>query len=79
MQQLQMNPPWEWSLINLINSYLAFSFFHFSTTTLLKLGVNTLICCLVEHFNISESEVSTGSTSIKSTGPTEAEYPVGRG
>ena len=39
MQQLQMNPPWECGLISLINSYLAFSFFHFSTTTLLKLGV----------------------------------------
>ena len=40
MQQLQMNPPWECGLISLINSYLAFSFFHFSTTTLLKLGVS---------------------------------------
>ena len=39
MQQLQMNPPWECELISLINSYLAFSFFHFSTTKLLKLGV----------------------------------------
>ena len=39
MQQLQINPPWECGLISLINSYLAFSFFHFSTTALLKLGV----------------------------------------
>ena len=29
MQRLQMNPPWECGLISLINSYLAFSFFHF--------------------------------------------------
>ena len=28
-------------LINLINSHLAFSFFHFSTTTLLQLGVSS--------------------------------------
>ena len=79
MQQLQMNPPWECGLISLIKSYLAFSFFHFSTTTLLKLGVKTLICCLVEHFNIRESEVSTGSTSIKSTGPTRSRVPSGEG
>ena len=49
MQQLQMNPPWECGLINLINSYLAFSFFHFSTTTLLQLGV---------HWPLSTSRVS---------------------
>ena len=41
MQQLNMNPPWECGLISLINSYLAFSFFRFSTTTLLKLGVTS--------------------------------------
>ena len=29
MQRLQMNPRWERGLIILINSYLAFSFFHF--------------------------------------------------
>ena len=40
MQQLQMNPPWEYGLIILINSYLAFSFFNFFTTTLLQLGVH---------------------------------------
>ena len=39
MQQLQINPPWEYGLISLIYSYLAFCFFHFSTTTLLQLGV----------------------------------------
>ena len=31
MQRLQMNPPWEWGLISLINSYLAFSLFNFSS------------------------------------------------
>ena len=41
MQKLQMNPPWECGLISLINSYLAFSFFHISTTTILKLGVTS--------------------------------------
>ena len=40
MQRLQMNPPWECGLIiSLFNSYLAFSFCHFSKTTLLQLGV----------------------------------------
>ena len=39
MQQLQINPPLECGFITLINSYLAFSFFHFFTTTLLQLGV----------------------------------------
>ena len=39
-----MNPPWECGLINLINSYLAFSFFHFSTTTLLQSAVSILFC-----------------------------------
>ena len=41
MHWLQMNPPRECGLINLINSHLAFSFFHFSTTTLLQLGVSS--------------------------------------
>ena len=39
MQRLQMNPGWEWGLISLINSYLAFSFFNFSKATLLQLDV----------------------------------------
>ena len=39
MQRLQMNLPWECGLISLFNSYLAFSFHHFSKTTLLQLGV----------------------------------------
>ena len=39
MQQLQMNPAWECGFISLINSYLAFSFFHFFKTMLLQLGV----------------------------------------
>ena len=39
MQRLQMNPRWEWGLISLIKSYLAFSFFYFSKTTLLQLGL----------------------------------------
>ena len=40
MQRLQMTPRREYGLINLIiNSNLAFSFFHFSTTMLLQLGV----------------------------------------
>ena len=37
MQRLQMNPPWKCGLISLFNSYLAFSFCHFSKTTLLQL------------------------------------------
>ena len=41
MQRLQMKPRWEWGLISLINSYLALSFFNFSKTTLLQLGVYT--------------------------------------
>ena len=40
MKRLQMNPRWEWGLISLIKSYLAFSFFYFSKTTLLQLGVH---------------------------------------
>ena len=39
LQRLQMNLPWECGLISLFNSYLAFSFCHFSKTTLLQLGV----------------------------------------
>ena len=39
-QRLQMNPPWEYGLISLFNSYSAFSFFHLSQTTLLQLGVS---------------------------------------
>ena len=39
MQRLRMNLPWECGLISLFNSYLAFSFCHFSKTTLLQLGV----------------------------------------
>ena len=35
IQRLQMNPPWECGLISLFNSYSAFSFCHFSKTTLL--------------------------------------------
>ena len=40
MQRLQMNLPRECGLISLLNSYLAFSFCHFSKTTLLQLGVH---------------------------------------
>ena len=43
MQQLQMNPRWGWRLISLINSYLTFSFYDFSKTTLLQLGVYFLL------------------------------------
>ena len=39
MQRLQMNSDWEWGLISQIKSRLAFSFFNFSKTTLLQLGV----------------------------------------
>ena len=41
MLRLQMNQPWKCGLINPRNSdsYLAFSFLHFSKTTLLQLGV----------------------------------------
>ena len=44
MQRLQMNPRWEWGLISLTNSYLAFSLFNFSKTTLLQLSVYTYNC-----------------------------------
>ena len=53
MQQLQMNPPWECGLISLINSYLTFSFFHFSTTTLLKLGVCVNIFIMNQYISKS--------------------------
>ena len=43
MQRLQMNPRWGWRLISLINSYLTYSFFDFSKTTLLQLGVYFLL------------------------------------
>ena len=39
MQRLQMNPPGECGQVSRINSYLAFSFFHFSMTTFLELGI----------------------------------------
>ena len=43
MQPLQMNPPWECGLISLFHIlYLAFSFCHFSKTTLLQLGVSKI-------------------------------------
>ena len=47
MQRLQMNPRWEWDLISLIKSYLAFSFFNFSYTTLLKLGVYYCVIMMI--------------------------------
>ena len=43
MQRLQMNLPRECGLISLLNSYLAFSFCHFSKTTLLQLGVHVFV------------------------------------
>ena len=36
-----------------------------------------LSCCLVKHFNISGSEVDTGSTCIKSTGRGRCRVPSG--
>ena len=58
MQWLQMNPPKECGLISLLNSYLAFSFFHFSETTLIEIR-----CMLMElqvfskrHCNLSVLE-----------------------
>ena len=50
MQRLQMNPRWGWRLISLINSYLTFSFFDFSKTTLLQLGVYFLLTKLEGSF-----------------------------
>ena len=38
-----------------------------------------LSCCLVKHFNISESETVAGSTRIKSTGGTRCRVPRGVG
>ena len=51
MHWLQMNPPRECGLINLINSHLAFSFFHFSTTTLLQLVYLCAVCRLFTQMN----------------------------
>ena len=47
MQRLQMTPRWEWGLISLIKSYLGFSFFNFSKTTLLQLGVYSMYYIMV--------------------------------
>ena len=41
------------------------------------LPLQGLSCCLVKHFNISGSEVDTGSTCIKSTGRTRCRVPRG--
>ena len=41
------------------------------------LPLQGLSCCLVKHFNISGSEVPTGSTCIKSTGRTRCRVPRG--
>ena len=41
------------------------------------LPLQGLSCCLVKHFNISGSEVDTGSTCIKSTGVTRCRVPRG--
>ena len=43
MQRLQINLPRECGLISLLNSYLVFSFCHFSKTTLLQLGVHVIL------------------------------------
>ena len=43
------------------------------------LPLQDLSCCLVKHFNISGSEVHTGSTCIKSTGRTRRRVPRGEG
>ena len=47
MQRLEMTPRWEWGLISVIKSYLAFSFFNFSKTTLLQLGVYSIYYIMV--------------------------------
>ena len=39
------------------------------------LPLQGLSCCLVKHFNISESEFVAGSTCIKSTGITRCRVP----
>ena len=41
------------------------------------LPLQGLSCCLVKHFNISGSEVDTGSTCIKSTRATRCRVPRG--
>ena len=41
------------------------------------LPLQGLSCCLVKHFNISGSEVDTGSTCIKSTGRVICRVPMG--
>ena len=41
------------------------------------LPLQGLSCCLVKHFNISGSEVVTGSTGIKSTGRTRCRVTRG--
>ena len=43
------------------------------------LPLQGLSCCLVKHFNISGSEVDTGSTCIKSTEITRCRVPRGEG
>ena len=43
------------------------------------LPLQGLSCCLVKHFNISGSEVGTGSTCIKSTGSVKCRVPRGEG
>ena len=40
------------------------------------LPLQGLSCCLVKHFNISGSEVDTGSTCIKSTGRVICRVPM---
>ena len=50
MQRLQMNLPWECGLISLFNSYLAFSFCHFSVTTLLQLVVSTCVLSIILRY-----------------------------
>ena len=52
MQQLQMNPPWEWSLINLINSYLAFFFFPFSYDNVI--AIRCIFIYSGFHFSVCE-------------------------
>ena len=43
------------------------------------LPLQGLSCCLVKHFNISGSEVGTGSTCIKSTARVRCRVPRGEG
>ena len=53
MQRLQMNLPCECGLISLFNSYLAFSFCHFSKTTLLY-KVSSVFNVFVISYKTSE-------------------------